>query len=103
MTPKRWLAIALLIPFTVVTLIALREVGYLGIIEYHLPSPAGWQVFFDLVIALVLFCGWMISDAARHGRKVWPYLLITLFAGSFGPLLYLLMGARETDPVTHTA
>lgn len=88
---KRLFAIAILLPFSVLSAYALAEVGYWGIIEYHLPSPAGWQVFTDLVIALVLFSGWMISDARRNGRNVWPYLVATLFLGSFGPLFYLLL------------
>ncbi len=88
---KRTLAIAILLPFGALTAYALNAVGYWGLFEYQLASPGGWQVFVDLVIALVLFCGWMIADARRNGRTVWPYLVATLFLGSFGPLFYLLM------------
>ena len=51
---RRILAIAILIPFTLLTLYAVSRVGYIGIFEYHLHSPAGWQVITDLVIALIL-------------------------------------------------
>jgi hypothetical protein len=48
-------------------------------------------VFFDLVIVAVLNCGWMVNDARERGLAVWPFILITLVAGSFGPLFYLVM------------
>jgi hypothetical protein len=43
----------------------------------------------DLVIVCLLACLWMNHDAPRQGLPVWPFVLITLVAGSFGPLLYL--------------
>jgi hypothetical protein len=54
---------------------------------------ANWgamQVLADLVIACLLICFWMVADARERGMNPWPYVAITLFAGSFGPLLYLL-------------
>ena len=89
--------ILLSIPFVIVTAYALMTVGYVGIFTYHLPSPAGWQVFNDLCVALLLVMTWMFSDAKRTGRNVWPYIVATLFLGSFGPLAYLLMGSKETS------
>ncbi len=98
---KRTFAIAILLPFGALTAYALNDVGYWGLFEYQLASAAGWQVFADLVIALVLFAGWMIADARRNGRNVWPYLVATLFLGSFGPLFYLLMTPNKaTSPST---
>ena len=98
MNTRKVLVIALLIPFALITAYALGTVGYMGIVAYHLPSPAGWQVFSDLVVALVLVCSWMIVDARKHGRSVIPYLVATLFLGSFGPLAYLLF-APANKPV----
>jgi len=93
---KNRIALGLItITFAVLTIYALEEVGYIGIFAYHLPSPAGWQVFVDLCIALVLVMSWMLADAKRTGRTVWPFILATLLLGSFGPLAYLLLGARS--------
>lgn len=87
---NRTFAILLLIPFSILSCYAVYQVGYWGILTYHLPSPAGWQVFVDLVIALVLVLSWLIQDAKKQGRNPWPWVIITLVLGSFGPLLYLL-------------
>ena len=86
---QRTLAIALLIPFLVLTAYAVQQVGYIGIFDYHRHSPAGWQVFVDLVIALVLVLTWLIPQAKKNGRNPWPWVALTLVAGSIGPLLYL--------------
>mgnify|MGYP001815876036 CR=1 len=91
MDTRRLIAIAILIPFTLLTVYAVMEVGYIGIFDYHRHSPAGWQVFTDLVIALVLVLLWLIPEARRNGRSPWPWVVLTLVSGSFGPLLYLLV------------
>lgn len=95
MDTRRILAIAILIPFTLLTAYAVMEVGYLGIFDYHRHSPAGWQVFVDLVIALVLVLTWLVPEAQRNGQSPWPWIALTLALGSFGPLLYLVF-ARHT-------
>jgi hypothetical protein len=88
--------------FGALTALALMDVGYLGIIEPHFRSWGGAQVFFDLVIVAVLACLWMIDDARERGSSAWPFIVITLVAGSFGPLLYLVV--RELrHPVRRTA
>lgn len=86
---KRTLAIILLIPFSVLSGYAVLKVGYIGIFDYQRHSPAGWQVFIDLVIACILCLSWLISEARRNGRNPVPFVVITLFLGSLGPLLYL--------------
>lgn len=95
MDNKKLLAIIILIPFTLLTAYAVVEVGYIGIFEYQLHSPAGWQVITDLVIACVLLLTWLIPEARRAGRNPWPWVALTLVAGSFGPLLYLAFGSSE--------
>lgn len=45
---------------------------------------------FDLAIALGVILTWLWRDAKAHGRSPLPYVIITMFTGSIGPLLYLL-------------
>jgi len=95
---RRILAIAILIPFSILSAYAVSKVGYIGIFDYHRHSPAGWQVFVDLVIACVLMLVWLIPEARRNGISPWPYVGVTVFLGSFGPLLYLLIhGSRKSS------
>jgi hypothetical protein len=86
----RSLLIAILVPFSILSGLALWFHGYWGIIEPHFKSFGAAQVFVDLVIALVLVLVWLWRDARASGRNPWPWLVLTLLAGSFGPLLYLL-------------
>lgn len=98
MPKRRLIALVLLVPFTALSLYALAEVGYVGIFDYQRHSPAGWQVFADLVVALLLVFVWLVPDARARGRNPWPWLVATLFLGSFGPLLYLATdGVRVRD------
>ncbi len=78
--------------FAVLSGYALMQHGYWGLFEYQLGSAAGWQVLADLIIVCLLAMAWMIQDARKTGRTVWPYLLMTAFLGAFGPLAYLLVG-----------
>jgi membrane protease YdiL (CAAX protease family) len=81
--------------FSVVTVLALMNHGYWGILEPHFKTWGAGQVFLDLVIALALFLMWMWRDAKAQGRNFWGWALLTLVLGSFGPLIYLLT-AKET-------
>lgn len=83
------LARLFLLPFTLLSVYTLYDVGVIGVFEHQLASSGGWQVFTDLAIALSLIMCWMYQDAKRTGRNVWPYIVITLIAGSFGPLFYV--------------
>jgi hypothetical protein len=72
---------------------ALIDVGYFGIIAPHFRSWGEAQVLADLVILAVLACRWMARDARARGTTAWPFIAVTMVAGSLGPLLYLV--ARE--------
>ena len=87
---QRTVLTATLIVFLALTAVALFQHGYWGIIVPHFQSSGGAQVFVDLVIALGLFLVWMWRDAKAAGRNPWPWLVLTLVAGSIGPLIYLL-------------
>lgn len=90
--PIRLIVLVLVIAsFGVLSALALMDVGYFGILEPHFQSWGGAQVFVDLVIVAVLACIWMSKDARERGLSAWPFILITVFAGSFGPLLYLVV------------
>lgn len=92
---RRTLSIALLIPFALLTLYALAIDGYMGILDHQLATPAGWQVLADLVVALLLVLTWLIPDARRSGRNPWPWVVLTLFMGSIGPLVYFALSGKS--------
>ena len=85
---KRMSSRIVLIPFIVLTIYALMDTGYIGLLEFQLSRPAGWQVFFDLVLSLLFVMSWMIPEAKAKGRNPWPFFVLTLFMGVIGPLLY---------------
>ena len=79
-----------LLLFGALTAAALMDVGYMGILRPHFESFGAGQVLADLVIACTLACFWMVHDARSRGTNPWPFVVITLVAGSFGPLTYLV-------------
>ena len=87
----RALLLGVLLLFGALTAAAVWRHGYWGILLPHLHSLGAGQVLADLVIALGLVLVWLVRDARAHGRAAWPWVLLTLAAGSFGPLLYLLL------------
>ncbi len=98
MSGRLILAFLVIAAFGVISTLALMDVGYLGIIEPHFRSWGGAQVFADLVILAVLACVWMARDARVSGLPAWPFILITLFLGSFGPLFYLVVRELRASP-----
>ena len=95
---RRTLAVVLLVPFLALTGYALLDVGYIGIFDYHRHSSAGWQVFADLVVSLILVLTWLVPEARQAGRNPWPWVVATLFLGAISPLLYL--ATARTAPAT---
>jgi hypothetical protein len=96
MKPNAGILLAVIIVFGALTAAALADVGYLGIFEPHFQSWGAAQVLADLVILAVLACLWMAADSRTSGIPAWPFVVVTLFAGSFGPLLYLVVRARRS-------
>ncbi len=93
MSHRILILLPVIVLFGALTTVALLDVGYLGILLPHFRSWGAAQVLADLTILAVLACLWMIQDAPSSRLPSWPFVLVTLVAGSFGPLLYLL--ARE--------
>ncbi len=99
---QRGVLMVTLAAFTALSGIALWQHGYWGIVAPLLQSSAGLQVLGDLTIALVLVLQWIRRDAKTNGRSVWPWVVLTLALGSFGPLIYLLTrqsATRLAEPV----
>jgi hypothetical protein len=99
----RPLLIAVTTVFTAFTLWIFSRTGMVGFYEQLLASPAAWQVFADLTVALLLVLGWMWRDAQARERAFWPYLVLTLALGSIGPLTYLLLRPPRQAAVGHSA
>lgn len=91
MSRRLLLLILVLVLFGSLTAIALVDVGFLGILRPHFQSWGAGQVLADLVIACILGCLWMVSDARERGLRAWPFVILTLIAGSFGLLGYLVV------------
>jgi hypothetical protein len=85
-----------LLDFVALSVWALAAVGYVGLFQFQLTSPAGIQVLVDLVIALTLVMVWMYQDARARGASFLPFAVLTLTLGSIGPLLYLLVRELST-------
>jgi ABC-type Fe3+-siderophore transport system permease subunit len=100
----RLLALSVVIAlFGALTAIALADVGFIGIVAPHFQSWGAGQVLADLVILALLSCIWMVRDASARGLNAWPFVLVTLVAGSFGPLFYLVVRERRARRPVVTA
>lgn len=102
MSPTRILAAALFATFGAYSGWVMLQVGYLGIWQAGLANPAALQVLLDLVILGLLASLWIVRDARASGRNPWPYVALTAGAGSFGPLLYLLLAGPAREPAGQT-
>ena len=87
---KRTVILMVIIVFGAYSLVPVYQFGYAGVFRETFRNSATTQVSLDLIIALSLICTWLWGDAKRNGWSPIPYILITIVAGSFGPLLYLL-------------
>lgn len=88
--------------FGVLTALALFEVGYVGLFTLALQSWAGTQVLVDLVIVAALGCLWMLEDGHARGISPWPFVVATVFLGSFGILGYLVVREMRSQDLPGT-
>lgn len=83
-----WVVLA---AFAGLTAEVLWQFGYMGFAGWAFHNLATTLLSVDLVIALTMVIVVMWQDAARQGRTVWPYVLLTVAFGSAGPLLYFAL------------
>ena len=67
--------------------------GFQAAIAYNLTSL---QIWVDLVIAVMIWCVWLLWDARQTGRNPWPWIIAALVVGCFAPLLYAIVYKRWT-------
>lgn len=88
--------------FIALTAYAIWQHGYLAFFDVAVMNAITVQLSVDLVIALSFVAAWMWTDARRRGVSPLPYLVVTLFLGSIGPLLYLF-GRAGDEPAREAA
>jgi len=81
--------------FVALTAYAVWHYGYLAFFDVHAMNAINAQIFVDLCLALAMVSVWMWQDARTRGVSALPYLVVTLFLGSIGPLLYLFRRAAD--------
>ena len=84
------LILTILILFSILSLNPLIQFGWIGIFKEGFTNSATIQIFVDLAISLFFFIAWLREDVKIHNRNFIFWVIITLTAGSFGPLFYLL-------------
>ena len=91
MPSPRFIALAaVLAVHSVLSAYALRDFGYVGLWRLPFRDSGTIQLFADLTVAMLLVTVWMVRDARTSRVPIARYLVLTVAAGSFGPLLYLL-------------
>jgi hypothetical protein len=70
--------------------------GVGGMWELMTANGVSMLLTIDLSIALTMVSAWMWSDARDRGLSPIPYVLLTVAAGSVGPLLYLIRRESTT-------
>ncbi len=100
---KKLLVLFALVDFTVLTILALWHEGIQGLIQVCSGNLMGAALTADLCISLTLVSTVLYRDARKHGRNPLPFLILTLFVGSIGPLLYLLLRSEEDATVPRLA
>ena len=87
-------AIIALIPFAALTILAMVADGTNGFpnaITYNLISL---QIWLDLVLAMVIWCAWLVPEARAAGRNPWPWIVGALIFGAFVPPIYIIVYER---------
>jgi hypothetical protein len=88
----------LLMDFVALTAYAVWQHGVAAFFDVAAMNAITVQLSVDLVIALTIVSLWMWRDARTRGVSPVPYLMLTLFLGSIGPLMYLFRRAGDAEP-----
>jgi hypothetical protein len=97
-TVQRAVLIAVIVAFGAFSTTAVVEHGLVGFLEEIVQNMATLQVLIDLSIVATLVLIWMYRDSRGSGTPFAPYALLTVAAGSFGPLGYLLHRTWSRPP-----
>ena len=87
--------------FLTLSVYAVASHGMAGLIRTATGNAVAVMLTVDLCLALTMAMVWMWRDARDRGVSPLPYVLVTLAAGSAGPLLYLIRRAG-TAPFQRT-
>ena len=93
----RTLVLIALVPFTILTAIALWVDGVSGIFGSIVSSWGSAQIYVDLLISLAIIMIWLYRDAKTQGRNPLPWIVATLAVGVFSPLIYLFVRNWDGD------
>jgi len=99
MNKKQWGLAFVLADFLALNAYVVYRYGYLGFMREAVSTLAGTAILIDLTIALTLVLSWMLNDARKRGISAVPYVVVTLFLGSVGPLAYLLRTTGDEAPI----
>lgn len=96
----RGLLIGIFVAFAAYTVWIIYDEGYSQVIIDAFSRHTTTQVFLDLSIACLLLNLIMVRQHLKSGKPfktIVPYLMLTLFLGSFGPLLYFIRQGELVD------
>ena len=97
-TTERRLAAVAIVGFAILTIAGIVNDGVPGgAIDAITFNTMSWQIYIDLVLAIVVLSIWIHRDARRRGINPWPFIVGGVIAGMFGPLLYLLLRPASVE------
>ena len=87
-------AIVILIPFALLTALAIATDGSNGFANAITHNWLAFQIWLDLVIAMVFWAAWVIRDAKSQNLNPWGWVITSFIFGAFVPLIYTLVYRR---------
>lgn len=87
-------AILTLIAFGALTVFAVIADGPGGFPDAITHSLTWFQIWVDLVIAMIFWCAWVVQDGLSSGRNPWPWVIGALIFGALAPLIYMIAFQR---------